>query len=149
MRMSVYSSQTEFTKCEVCSLQEWNTNTVTVTLTFHKSQIWIKRLWNCQLMITNTGTVIMTVQNSPTWIQKLCVCVYVREREREIGIWETNSSHRRPGFNPRSGQVGFVVDKVVPGQVFSEYFGFPCQSSFHRLLHNHLHLSSGAGTIGQ
>jgi hypothetical protein len=23
------------------------------------------------------------------------------------------------------GQVGFVVDKVVLGQVFSEYFGFP------------------------
>jgi hypothetical protein len=25
----------------------------------------------------------------------------------------------------------FVVDKVALGQVFSEYFGFPCQSSFH------------------
>jgi hypothetical protein len=23
----------------------------------------------------------------------------------------------------------FVVDKVALGQVFSEYFGFPCQSS--------------------
>jgi hypothetical protein len=32
---------------------------------------------------------------------------------------------------PGSGQVGFVVDKVALGQVFSEYFGFPCQSSFH------------------
>jgi hypothetical protein len=31
----------------------------------------------------------------------------------------------------------------------SEYFGFPCQSSFHQLLHNHPHLSSGACTIGQ
>jgi hypothetical protein len=30
--------------------------------------------------------------------------------------------------------VGFVVDKVALGQVFSEYFGFPCQSTFHRLL---------------
>jgi hypothetical protein len=40
-----------------------------------------------------------------------------------------------------------VVDKVALGQVFSEYFGFPCQSSFHQLLHNHL--SSGAGKIGQ
>jgi hypothetical protein len=48
----------------------------------------------------------------------------------------------------RSGHVGFVVDKVALGQVFSEYFGFPCQFSFHRLLHTH-HLSSGAGTIGQ
>jgi hypothetical protein len=45
--------------------------------------------------------------------------------------------------------VGFVVDKVALGQVFSQYFGFPCQSSFHQLLLNELHLSSGAGTIGQ
>jgi hypothetical protein len=44
--------------------------------------------------------------------------------------------------------VGFVVDKVALGQVFSEYLNFPCQFSFHRLLHAHHHLSSGAGTIG-
>jgi hypothetical protein len=36
--------------------------------------------------------------------------------------------------------VGFVVDKVASGQVFSEYFGFPCQNpSFHQLLHHHHH----------
>jgi hypothetical protein len=29
--------------------------------------------------------------------------------------------------------------KVALGQVFSENFGFPCQSTFHLLLHNHLH----------
>jgi hypothetical protein len=45
--------------------------------------------------------------------------------------------------------VGFVVDKVALRQVSSEYFGFPYQSSFHQLLHNHPHLSSGAGTTGQ
>jgi hypothetical protein len=28
--------------------------------------------------------------------------------------------------------VGFVVDKVVLGQVFSDYFGFPCQFLFHQ-----------------
>jgi hypothetical protein len=27
--------------------------------------------------------------------------------------------------------VGFVVDKVALGQVFSEYFGFPRQPLFH------------------
>jgi hypothetical protein len=27
---------------------------------------------------------------------------------------------------PASGHVGFVVDKVALGQVFSEYFCFPC-----------------------
>jgi hypothetical protein len=53
---------------------------------------------------------------------------------------------RWPGFESRSGHVGFVVDKVALRQVFSEYFGFPCQFAFHRLLHN---LSIGAGTIGQ
>jgi uncharacterized membrane protein len=52
-------------------------------------------------------------------------------------------------FDPESGHVGFVVDGVGLGQVFSEYFGFPCQFLFHQLLHNHHHLSSGAGTIGQ
>jgi hypothetical protein len=45
--------------------------------------------------------------------------------------------------------VGFVVDKLALGQVFSEYFGFSCQYSFRRGLHIHHHLSLGAGTIGQ
>jgi hypothetical protein len=30
--------------------------------------------------------------------------------------------------------VGFVIDKVALGQVFSEYFGFLYQSSFHQFL---------------
>jgi hypothetical protein len=42
-------------------------------------------------------------------------------------------------FEHISGHVGFVVDKVALGQVFSEYFGFPCQFSFHLLLHTHHH----------
>jgi hypothetical protein len=40
------------------------------------------------------------------------------------------------------------MDKVALRQVLYEYFGYPCQFSFHRLLHTH-HLPSGAGTIGQ
>jgi hypothetical protein len=40
----------------------------------------------------------------------------------------------------RVWQVLFVVDEVASGQVFSEYFGFPCQNrSFHQLLHHHIH----------
>jgi hypothetical protein len=42
--------------------------------------------------------------------------------------------------------VGFVVDKVALGQVFSECFGFPHQFSFHRLLHIQ-HLSTGASQL--
>jgi hypothetical protein len=41
------------------------------------------------------------------------------------------------------GHVGFVVDKVALGNVFSKYFGFPFQSSFHQLLHNHHHVIWG------
>jgi hypothetical protein len=41
-----------------------------------------------------------------------------------------------------------MVDKVALGQIFSEYFDFTCQSSFHLLLNTH-HLSSGAVNIGQ
>jgi hypothetical protein len=34
-------------------------------------------------------------------------------------------------------------------KAFSEYFGFPCQFSFHQLFHTHYHKSSGADTICQ
>jgi hypothetical protein len=50
---------------------------------------------------------------------------------------------------PRSGHVGFVVENVALGQVFSEYFRVPCQLSFHSLVQTHDHLSSGAATIDQ
>jgi hypothetical protein len=33
----------------------------------------------------------------------------------------------------------FVMDKMALGQAFSKNFGFPCQYTFHLLLHNHLH----------
>jgi hypothetical protein len=46
---------------------------------------------------------------------------------------------RRSGFEPGSGYVGFVVNKVEQVKVFSEYFCSPCQS-FDRLLHTHQHL---------
>jgi hypothetical protein len=49
------------------------------------------------------------------------------------------SPPRRLGLNPRSGHVVFVVDKVALEQVFSEYFSYPCQLSFHRMLHTHHH----------
>jgi hypothetical protein len=62
-------------------------------------------------------------------------------------------THRLPTAAARvQVQVGSYVDNVARGQVFSEYFGFPRQSSFLRLLHIHHHrhhLSSVAGTIGQ
>jgi hypothetical protein len=52
-----------------------------------------------------------------------------------VGRWLSTAAAR---VRARVWQVGFVVDKVALGQVFSEYFGFPCQNhSFHLLLHHH------------
>jgi hypothetical protein len=39
---------------------------------------------------------------------------------------------RRPGFDPGSVHVGFVVSKVALGQVFLRVVGFPLSISFHR-----------------
>jgi hypothetical protein len=39
----------------------------------------------------------------------------------------------------RAEHVEFVVDKFELGQVFSEYFGFPVQSSFHQFTHHYNH----------
>jgi hypothetical protein len=42
-------------------------------------------------------------------------------------------------FRTRVWQVGFVMDKVALGQVFSEHFDFVYQFSFHQILHHHNH----------
>jgi hypothetical protein len=46
-------------------------------------------------------------------------------------------SARQPSLDPRSGHMGFVVDKVSLEQVFSEYFGFLYQFPFHQVPHIH------------
>jgi hypothetical protein len=69
--------------------------------------------------------------------------------QTDIKFWENMQLPRRPVFEPMSSHVGFVVDKLALGQILSEYFGFPCQFSFRRLIHTHHHLSSGAGTTCQ
>jgi hypothetical protein len=48
----------------------------------------------------------------------------------------------------RVWQVGFVVDKMASGQVFSEYFDFPCQPYFIPPTSSSPQ-SPGTGTIGQ
>jgi hypothetical protein len=62
---------------------------------------------------------------------------------------EADFPPRRPGFNLGSSHLGFVVGKVALRPVFYEYFLSPTNHSFHRLLHNDLHLSSRAGIVGQ
>jgi hypothetical protein len=73
-----------------------------------------------------------------------------------LHTWPCNSSG---GYSLTShlGDPGSIRGKVMwdfwwtnwhSGRCLFEYFNFPCQFSFHRLLHTH-HLSSEAGTIGQ
>jgi hypothetical protein len=57
-------------------------------------------------------------------------------------------SPRRPGFESRSGNLGFVVGKTAQGQEFSGYFYFP-YDSFHRLIHTRHHPSLGTGAVCQ
>jgi hypothetical protein len=75
---------------------------------------------------------------------------HVRPRSRAIAQavsrWLPTAAAR---VRSRVWSSGICGGQSGLGQVFSEYFGFPCQSPFHQLLHNHPHLSSGAGTIGQ
>jgi hypothetical protein len=54
------------------------------------------------------------------------------------------------GSKPDLGMWDLWWDKVALGQVFSEFFGFPCnRRSLQQLLHNHSHVSSGECTRGQ
>jgi hypothetical protein len=57
-------------------------------------------------------------------------------KNKSISRWLPTSAGR---IFVRAEYVEIVVDKAVLGQVFSEYFGFPCQSSFHQFLHHHNH----------
>jgi hypothetical protein len=49
------------------------------------------------------------------WLRRLVACLPLR----------------RPGFDPGSVHVGFVVEKVALGQVFHRVVGFPLSISFH------------------
>jgi hypothetical protein len=59
-----------------------------------------------------------------------------RATAQAVSRWLPTAAAR---VRARVWQVGFVVDKVALRQVFSEYFGFTCQSSFHQILHHHNH----------
>jgi hypothetical protein len=58
-------------------------------------------------------------------------------------------SQQRPGFEPGSSHVGFVVDREALGQVSSGNFAHPANHSLYRLLHNHNYPSTRASAIGQ
>jgi hypothetical protein len=52
---------------------------------------------------------------------------FLRAVAEAVSRWLPTAAAR---VHHRVWQVGFVVDKVASGQVFSEYFGFPFQNHF-------------------
>jgi hypothetical protein len=68
---------------------------------------------------------------------RICSSLNVRDGRAVAQRLDAGFPPRRSGF-AYGQRVGFVVDKAALGHVFSEYFGFPCQS-FHRFLHHHNH----------
>jgi hypothetical protein len=68
-----------------------------------------------------------------------------RARDQAVSRWPPTAAAR---VRARVWQVGFVVDKMAPGHVFSEYFGFPCQPHFIPPT-SPSSQSPGTGTIGQ
>jgi hypothetical protein len=62
------------------------------------------------------------------------VYLYGRSVSQEVSRWLPTTADR---VRIRAA-CGVYVDKEAMGQVFSEYFGFSCES-FHQILHHHNH----------
>jgi hypothetical protein len=59
-----------------------------------------------------------------------------RDIAQAVSRWVPTAAAR---VRARVTSYGICGGQSGTGVVFSEYFGFPCQSSFHQLLHNHHH----------
>jgi hypothetical protein len=97
------------------------------------------RCWPSLHTQTGEGTAIFRKERKKNKLRSKESLTWDRPIAQAVSRRFHNSA--RSEFAPRSVHVGFVVDKVL-GQVFSEYFGFPCQFSLHWLLKPH-RLSSG------
>jgi hypothetical protein len=69
-------------------------------------------------------------------IQSKKQCLAGRAIAQAVSRWLPTMAAR---VRVRVWQVGFVVDKVALGRVFSAYLGFLCQYSFPQIFHHHNH----------
>jgi hypothetical protein len=147
----------------ICSTWGWPVWVETYSATYVNKQL-LRWRWNLDMLIVYTQQdanfknrkMRCWVSPTLTWfnLSRLSLVgpwrmYYIKGRAiaQAVSRWLLTSATR--SSSPGLVMWDFVVDKVALGQVFSEYFGFPCQSSFHQLLHNHPRLSSGVCTIGQ
>jgi hypothetical protein len=76
----------------------------------------------------------------------VCVCVCVCKDVLQLRRLVAGFPLLWPGFEPRSGHVGFVVDREALAKVLSQNFDISCQA-IDRLLH--AYPLPGPGTEGQ
>jgi hypothetical protein len=100
----------------IYDLLHFRSNTLTSDLTAHSSKV--------IMSLTQYNSTAADTQSKSLYLDPLKAAPYLK---RLVAGFPP----RRPGLKPGSSHVGSVVGKVALGQVFSEYFGFPCQSSFH------------------
>jgi hypothetical protein len=102
------------------------------------------KLWGCSIILMASLMIWDTVCGAEASIVHLPLGPQMYETVR---ILNRACPLKCPVFNRRSVHVRFVVENLVLRQVLSKYFSFPCQFSFHQMLH-FSHLSSRAGTVG-
>jgi hypothetical protein len=101
----------------------------------------------CNITVHGT-TVVWYVHSNVSLSFSVCIVSHTGLAMPNLRQLVAGFPPQRPAFEPRSGHMGFVVDRVALAQAISKCFGFLCES-FHRLLHAHNHPSSGAGTVDQ
>jgi hypothetical protein len=65
-------------------------------------------------------------------------CSQLTENSDKSLVFVNTVTPRRPGFDPESCHVRFVVDKVTVGQDFSKYVGSSCKFSFNKMFNIHI-----------
>jgi hypothetical protein len=123
---------------------EWRWKKVSNTQNLQLPCKWGKRVETGMFEVQRQHFRLLTVNGLRNQQKRKCYAKAVPHHKRLVAGFLP----RRPGFDPGSGHMTFVVDRVALRQVFFEYFSFLCQW-FHRLLHTHRHPSSGAGRMGQ
>jgi hypothetical protein len=99
----------------------------------------MKDLSRCPLMVCHPQHII-DFSISWTATEPIILWQILKCDTHSVYVLEFMLSLHRGGPGSRPGRhVVLMVDKAALGQVFSEYFCFPCQLLFHQFVHYHNH----------
>ena len=113
----------------------------TASLTFTNSTFCPHSVFMCFVWIWEQTAIISLY--SINWLvfitETECVYCAVRTGYLLLRSLVAGLQRQKPGFDSRPVRVTFMLDKVIFGQVFSQYFGFPQSIPFNQCT-NYLHL---------